>query len=160
VSRSSLGRRLATVTVLVAAGLSACTDSTESYCSTLREDQEKLRALAGDTDGRGAGSLVCTVRLLSDLRDRAPEQVETEWDTLVDALRDLADAVRASGADLDDFTGGRRPPGVSTGQLQAVRQAAAELRSTPVQQAGQSIEQHAVDVCEVDLGGGLGGGGQ
>jgi hypothetical protein len=37
-----------------------------------------------------------------------------------------------------------------------VQQAAAGLAGTRVRQAGASIEQHALDVCKVDLGGGLG----
>jgi hypothetical protein len=45
---------------------------------------------------------------------------------------------------------------VTTGQYAAVQQAGEELRSTRVRQAAASIEQHAQEVCKVDLGSGLG----
>ena len=74
------------------------------------------------------------------------------------ALRGLSDAIRESGADPGDFAAGGKPDGVSAGQLDAVQQAARELQDLRVQQAGTSIEQHARDVCKVDLGSsGLGG---
>lgn len=137
--------------------LSGCSNDTESYCSTLKDDQKQLQKLAGAANQPGSGSLDDSIDVLTELRDGAPDDISTEWSTLVAALGDLADAVTASGADLGDFGAGKPPPGVSTGQLRAVREAAAELRSTRVQQAGASIEQHARDVCKVDLGGGLGG---
>ena len=91
-------------------------------------------------------------------RDEAPDDIEDEWDTLVQALRGLSDAIRESGADPGDFAAGGTPDGVSAGQLDAVQQAARELQDLRVQQAGTSIEQHARDVCKVDLGSsGLGG---
>ncbi len=48
---------------------------------------------------------------------------------------------------------------MTDGQYDAVQQAVAELQSTRVQQASKSIEQHAQDVCKVDLGPGLGASG-
>jgi hypothetical protein len=146
--------------LLVAAGLTGCSHGTSSYCSTLKHERNHLTNLAKRSakPGRaGAAALGDTVGVLSDLRDRAPGDIADEWETLVTALRGLDDAVRETGAAPSDFAGGRRPPGVSIGQFQAVQRAAAELRSTRVRQAGTSIEQHAQGVCKVDLGSGLGG---
>jgi hypothetical protein len=96
--------------------------------------------------------------VLSELRDEAPDDISDEWNTLVGALQGLVDAVKATGHPLGDFAGGTQPDGVTSGQFDAVEQAATELQGTRVQQAGKSIEQHAQDVCKVDLGTGLGGG--
>ena len=147
--------------VLVTAGLAGCSHGTESYCTALKGDQKKLAALARQSakpGQAGADAVGGTVTVLSDLRDQAPDDISDEWDTLVAALQGLVDAVKATGHPLADFAGGSKPAGVTTGQYDAVRQAAAELQSTRVQQAGKSIEQHAQDVCKVDLGTGLGGG--
>ncbi len=145
--------------VLLASGLSACS-AQRSYCSALKGDQKQLHRLAQQssaTGRKGADALGGTATLLSGLRDKAPDDISGDWDTLVRAVSGLADAIDASGADPSDFGAGHKPAGVTEGQYRAVEQAAAELQATPVQQAGKSIEQHARDVCKVDLGSGLGG---
>ena len=156
-------RRTATLfaAVLVTAGLTSCSGE-KSYCSSLKEDQKQLTRLSQESakPGKaGTQALGDTVGVLSDLRDEAPDDVSDEWDTLVEALEGLLTAIKDSGAPASEFAGGATPEGVTTGQLKAVQQAATELQSTRVQQAGASIEQHASDVCRVDLGtgGGLGG---
>jgi hypothetical protein len=148
---------VALTVLLVGTGLSSCSRS-ESYCGTLKGDRKELSALAKKTSGKAGGSqaLARTVSLLSKLRDEAPDDIRDDWDTLVQALDGLSAAVKASGADPADFNGGRRPAGVTEGQYRAVRQAAAELQATPVEQATKSIEQHALDVCKVDLSSELG----
>jgi hypothetical protein len=154
-------RALATAAAgLLLCGLVAGCSGTRSYCSTLKKDQRQLASLAKRSaapGAKGSTALADTVDLLSELSDEAPDDVADQWDTLVTALRGLQRAIAAAGAAPADFAGGRRPAGVTTGQYAAVAQAAAELRATPVQQAGTSIEQHARDVCKVDLGSGLGG---
>jgi hypothetical protein len=146
--------------VLAAAGLSGC-GGTKPYCSALKDDKAQLGRLAGESAEPGAAggrALGRTVDVLAGLADRAPDDIADEWDTLVQAMRGLSAAIRASGADPGDFAGGAQPDGVSAGQLEAVRQAARELQDLRVRQAGTSIEQHARDVCKVDLGSsGLGG---
>jgi hypothetical protein len=156
-------RRTATLlaAVLVTAGLTSCS-STKSYCSALKDDQKQLTRLSKESakPGKaGTQALDDTVAVLSDLRDDAPDDISGEWDTLVEALEGLVGAIKDSGASPSEFAGGQAPDGVTTGQLKAVQAAATELQSTRVRQAGASIEQHARDVCKVDLGtgGGLGG---
>jgi hypothetical protein len=158
--RDRLAGALATVLGLAVLGPLAGCSGTTSYCSSLRDQKPALSRLAdrsGQAGATGTEALARTVAVLGDLRDRAPDDISDEWVTLVDALQAVSDAVRDSGAAPEAFAGGRRPPGVTAGQLDAVQQAAAELGSTRVQQAGKSIEQHALDVCGVDLGSGLGG---
>jgi hypothetical protein len=152
---------MAVAGLLVSASLASCSHG-ESYCGTLKQDRKKLAALSAQSSqksGDGSKALSRTVSLLSDLRDNAPDDIKDDWDTLVQAIQGLADAVKASGAGPADFRGGRRPAGVTEGQFRAVRQAAAELQATPVEQATKSIEQHAQDVCKVDLGSQLGNSG-
>ena len=151
---------LATALLLTALSVTACTSPTESYCQQLKGDQQHLLTLSQRSAAKGARgtrALGETVSLLDGLRDRAPDPVKADWDTLVGALGDLSDAITASGASPADFGSGRRPAGVTEGQLRAVQQAATQLSTTAVQQSATSIEQHAQDVCKVDLGAGLGG---
>lgn len=147
--------------VLVLAGsLAGCGNGTESYCSSLKQDKARLTRLAAASakpGTAGTDALGDTVGVLSGLRDEAPDDIADEWDTLVEAMRGLSQAIEDSGADPGDFASGKQPGGVTLGQYKAVQQAAAELQTTRVQQAGASIEQHAQDVCKVDLGTGLGG---
>jgi hypothetical protein len=145
--------------VLVATGLTGCS-GTKSYCSALGEEKKQLTRLSTDVGKPGTTgeeALGKTVGVLSDLRDEAPDDISDEWVTLVAALQGLVDAFRETGAAPGDFAGGEKPEGVTDGQYDAVQEAVAELQSTRVQQAGKSIEQHARDVCKVDLGPGLGG---
>lgn len=146
--------------LLVTTGLTGCSRS-KSYCSTIGVDRVQLTTLSADIGKpgqAGADALRKAVTVLSGLRDEAPDDISDEWVTLVAALQGLVDAFRQSGAAPGDFAGGTLPEGVTAGQYDAVQQAVAELQSTRVQQAGKSIEQHAQDVCQVDLGpGGLGG---
>ena len=46
----------------------------------------------------------------------------------MEAFDGLRKAIRSAGAAPGDFAGGKRPDGVTGGQLRAVQQAAAELR--------------------------------
>ena len=151
---------IAAAGLLVSASVTSCSHGA-SYCGTLKQDRKQLAALSAQTagsSGKGSRALTRTVALLSDLRDQSPSDIRDDWDTLVQAMQGLADAVKASGADPAEFRGGRRPAGVTEGQLRAVQQAAAELQATPVEQATKSIEQHALDVCKVDLSSQLGAG--
>ncbi len=148
---------VAVAMVLASTGLVACSSTEESYCSALREDEPRLQKLSRAAAEPGSDALVKSVDILAALGDKAPDDVADEWETLVSSLEDLVDAVRASGADFSALASGKTPEGVTAGQMKAVRQAAGELADTRVQQAGASIEQHARDVCKVDLGGGLAG---
>jgi hypothetical protein len=151
---------MAVAGLLVSAALTSCSHG-RSYCGTLEHDRKQLATLttqAGSGSGSGSRALTRTVSLLSDLRDQSPDDIRDDWDTLVQAMQGLAAAVKASGADASAFRGGRRPAGVTEGQFRAVQQAAAELQATPVEQATKSIEQHALDVCKVDLSSQLGAG--
>ena len=148
--------------VLLVSGLVSCTSAQESYCGTLKADQKRLATLSGRTaePGRqGSRALDQTLGLLTELRDEAPDDIHDDWVRLVEAFDGLRQAIRSSGAAPGDFAGGKRPDGVTGGQLRAVQQAAAELQALPVKQASTSIEQHAQDVCKVDLGSDLGTGG-
>lgn len=143
-------RTLASVmgTVLVAS-LAGCATDTERYCDTLSERKQTLTDLAVARDGDVLGQ---TLDVLRDLRDEAPSDIEDEWSTLVFAYETLADAFDAAGTSPGDYDPAAPPEGVTEQQVQRIEGAAAELRSGRVMQAADGLEQHARDVCKVDLG--------
>ena len=138
--------------LLVVVGLlSGCRgDDVEGYCADLSEKRQAIAALS--RDGSGARLVTEGLEIFEPLRDRAPGDVRDEWDTLVFALRGLADAIADAGTTPGELARSGQPDGVTDDELALVRDAAVELASDRVQNAGTGIEQHAQDVCGVDLG--------
>ena len=149
-------RSTVTALLLVAAGLlSGCGgDDVEGYCSDLAEQQRPINRLARD----GGGSRLVTegLEIFGPLREEAPGDVRDEWDTLVFALQGLSDAIEDAGTTPGQLARSGQPKGVTDEELALVQDAAVELASDRVQDAGAGIEQHARDVCQVDLGLGAG----
>ncbi len=141
--------------LLLVTALGGCASQKEKYCSTLREDKAALSKLAGaSSKGDVLGR---SLTLFTDLRDQAPPDVKQDWTQFVDAWKAVVDAFHAAGVDPRSFDPAHRPAGVSTGQFQSIKQAAAALESEDVRLAAARIEDHARVVCKVDLGGGLPG---
>ena len=141
----------AALVCVVLTGLGGCSSRTEQYCAALEDRQQALRELA---DGAGAGDrdfLGESIAIFEDLRDGAPEDVVDEWDTVIVALQGLDRSLRDAGLTSAEFTPGQRPEGVTEAQMNAIEGAAEDLRATDVAEAGNGIEQHAQDVCKVDL---------
>lgn len=145
-------------TVLTAT-MSACGGPTDEYCDTLVENQETLTELAersGGGDGRGGDVLQPTLEVWRELHQDAPADIEDEWATLVFALEGVVDAFRAAGTQPGAFDPATPPEGVDEEEADRIRDAAAELVSQRVTEAGRAVEQHASDVCDTDLGVGTG----
>lgn len=144
------GRVSLAVGVLLAASLTGCASDTEQYCGTLRSDRPTLNRLAS-TSRPGSHVVPRTLAVFTDLRDKAPDDIRDEWDTMVFAWQTLGAAFRRAGVDPAAYRPGKTP-GVSARQDQAIRDAAAQLSSARVLDASRGIEQHAQDICNVDLG--------
>ena len=138
--------------MLVLVSLSGCADQTEKYCSTLEDDKQALTDLAKNADEPGSDLFGESLAVFEELRDEAPDDVADEWDTFVFAWQGLADAFDEAGVDPGEYQPGKKPPGVSDEEAKAIEGAALELASPRVADAGDGIEQHARDVCKVDLG--------
>jgi hypothetical protein len=132
--------------------LSGCGSETEAYCDELRDQQSTLDRLARGSQRPSDDLFTDSLQVFRTLREKAPSDIRDEWDTYVFAWQDVADAFDAAGIGPADYQQADPPPGVSDQQLEAIEDAAAELRSPRVVDAGTGIEQHARDVCDVDLG--------
>lgn len=138
------------LTLFVAAG---CTNRTGSYCAQLRSDQHRLHQLAAQAgrDGKRGDVLTEALHVFTELQQRAPANIRPDYDLLVSAYSNLRDALTKAGVDPGSFRPGHRPAGLSSGEYQSIRQAALALDSDRVRHAAQRIEDHAQQVCHVDL---------
>lgn len=136
--------------VALVATLSGCASDTERYCDSLADSRETLAGLAS---GPGdAAAMDQALQVFRDLRDDAPGDLEDEWSTLVFAYETLTEAFRDADVDPGEYDPAAPPPSLSDEQVRRIEGAAAELRTPRVMDAADGVEQHARDVCKVDLG--------
>lgn len=145
-------RALLASSIVVLMALSGCASQTDKYCGQLKDDKQTLIDLAQHANRPGSDRLVESLTVFEELRDAAPDDVVDEWNTFVFAWQDLADAFDQAGIDPGDYRPGKKSPGVNDAEAKAIEGAARELGSDRVTSAGNGIEQHARDVCKVDLG--------
>ena len=144
--------------VLLVSSLAGCASQTETYCSELEDQKQTLADLAVRAGRPGEDVLTPTLEVWKDLRDEAPDDIADEWSTLVYALEGLVEAFDAAGTTPGEYNPASPPKDVTEAESQRLQDAAAELASERVSAAGEAVEQHARDVCKVDLGLGTGGG--
>jgi len=135
--------------------LTACSGQQDEYCAALEGAQKDLADLAADADvGKGeqpGDTLTPTLDVLRDVRAKAPDDLKDEWDTVVFAYEDLADAAEQAGIDPADLVSGRTPEGLSPQEARHVGAVAAKLESPRVVDAATGIEDHAREVCDVEF---------
>jgi hypothetical protein len=138
--------------LLVVAGLTGCTDETASYCDELAGKKQQLAELAVRSDEPGTDVLAQTVQVWRDLRGAAPGDIADEWSTLVFALENVVEAFDRAGTTAEEYDPADPPKGLDAAEARRLEGAAAALRSPRVSAAGADVEQHAKDVCQVNLG--------
>ena len=138
--------------LLLVMPLSGCASDVERYCGELGEQRSTLSDLAVRSEEPGSDVLAETLTVWRDLRDRAPGDVSDEWSTLVFALEGLQEAFEAAGTSPGEYDPASPPPGLTEAEADRLQDAAADLASPRVAAAGEGIQQHARDVCKVDLG--------
>jgi hypothetical protein len=144
-------RRLATpvlmaVLLLVVPG---CGSEEKGYCDALESDQQLFAEMQEDTSGLGLLEHRKTLRALAE---KAPDDLTDEWQTLLGALDAFAGTLDEVGVEPGDFVGGQPPETLSPEDRTRIANAASELSSTDVVEAADGIEQHAKDVCKLQLG--------
>jgi len=145
-------RSTLTAVLLLPLLLAGCSSQQEQYCAALEEEQQTLAELgAGGLEE--SGTVARTTDVFERLAEESPDDLRDEWDALTGAWRGLEQALQDAGADESMFEAGERPEGMSAEDYDRISQAAVQLRSTRVVKAATGIEQHAQDVCEVDLTG-------
>jgi hypothetical protein len=149
-ARSRIGVLASAPLLLVLLG--GCASETERYCAELEDQKQRLADLAIRAGEPDTEVLTETLDVWRELRAEAPGDVADEWSTLVFALEGLVEAFERAGTTPDEFDPASPPPGVSEAEAKRLEDAAAKLASPRVASAGADLQQHARDVCKVDLG--------
>jgi hypothetical protein len=140
--------------LLAVLGLAACgEDPDEAYCDTLREERQELTDLAGDAGEPGTDVLGRTLESLRTLRDDAPPELDDEYTTVVNAWEALADVVADVGVDPAEYDRKETLRELPPADARRLRQTATALGSPRVSDASAGIEDHALQVCDVDFSG-------
>lgn len=143
-------RRLALVLILVAAGVTGCGDQQQAYCNQFSKDQVAFSDIMNGQDPGAA--LLAHIPMLKGLSERAPSDLAAQWQTFVNAVVGLQEALRAAGAKPSEFHGNKVPDRIK-GQARAdIVAAASRLGEPDVTAAVGDIEQQARDVCKINLG--------
>ncbi|RLV50222.1 hypothetical protein D9V37_05750 [Nocardioides mangrovicus] len=140
-------RRLAVAAVLLLVA-SGCGSQRERYCSALKTDQKQLSQILSTSD---PGGLITGLPTLKALGAKAPDELTDEWQTFLNAVEGLRDALDAAGVKPSQYRDGL-PASVTGAKKQAVVDAADTLASDGVVDAANGIETQARDVCKLDLG--------
>jgi hypothetical protein len=135
--------------VVLAVGLGACGNAREDYCKAVTKDQAKLSAMINSTT---IDALITDLPLLKSLAANAPDDLTDEWQTFVNGVEGLRDALHRAGLTPADFKGGQMPAEVQGQERRNVIAAANTLSSPDVVSAANGIETQARDVCKVNLG--------
>lgn len=152
-SRVGAGRGVAAVVVL-AVGLGGCggdEDASGGYCEVLREERTTLGELAERAGEPGTDVLTPTLEAIGRLREAAPAELADEYDTVYYAWEGMVEAVREAGVDPAEFRPGETPDGVSAAQARRLTQVATALGGARVVSASAGLEDHARQVCDVEL---------
>ena len=144
--RSVKAPALLAVAVLLLATAGCGGNSEDAYCAALKSDQ----TIFAD-DGTGL-ALITNLPKLELLADKAPDDLDDEWQTFTSALEALRDTLKQAGLKPTDFVDGKPPAGTSAAVQTSIAQAANELSDDDVVTAASGIEQQAKDVCKLQLG--------
>lgn len=147
--------------VLLGASLAACGGSDDKakadsggggdYCKQL-ESAKTTFAKVSESNFDALDSAISTFH---ELADTAPAEVKTEWQTLDSAFGEVEAAFESAGikmSDLGEIQKGKIPPGADVSKLSSLGDSFAAITGEKVATAQATIEKHAKDTCDVDLG--------
>ena len=147
--------------VLLAASLAACGGSDGDakagggsegdYCQEL-ESAKATFAKVSESDFDALDSAIDTFHTLADT---APAEVKSEWKTLDSAFTEIEDAFESAGikmSDLGEIQQGKIPPGADVSKLSSLGESFSAITGEKVSKAQATIEKHAKETCDVDLG--------
>jgi hypothetical protein len=144
---------LAAAATLLAGVLSGCGGGggdTEAYCDNLDQAKTDIEALSAQDIGKFDQAFETIHQVAED----APDEVQDDWKVLDDALTEIETALEDAGLELSDLGGlqsGQIPEGVDQAKLLALGEKVQSIASDEVEQAGDNIQKHAKDECDIDL---------
>jgi hypothetical protein len=132
--------------------LTGCSETPEDvradYCERVQDNQQQLsEVLAEDTPD----ALLRALPVFRDLAEEAPRDIADEWDTLLDALGGLDEALSEAGVEAAEYDAAEPPDGVTAAQQRDIARAADQLVRPEVSAAYDGVKQQATDVCATPL---------
>jgi hypothetical protein len=137
----------ALVVLLLGTTLAGCGGT--SYCDTLSADRVKLDDMISS---QRHDALLTGLPVLTGLADKAPDDLTDEWQTFLNAVEGLRDALKAAGLPTSAYRDGKIPASVTGVKREDIVAAATTLASGDVVSAVTGIETQARDVCKQNLG--------
>ncbi|TSD62108.1 hypothetical protein [Aeromicrobium piscarium] len=132
--------------------LSACSDDTDAYCDELEKVSEPFADLS-------AGDFSQIDQVMDDmtaLEEKAPEEIQDDWQTFGSTIRELQAAVEDEGLTIAEMIELAQQPDLSEedqAKLIAVDDALSDLDLEAVGTASAEISEHAEQTCDLDLEG-------
>jgi hypothetical protein len=123
--------------------------SPEQYCSALRNTQEEFGALnSGQLTGQNVQRIFDRIH---GIADQAPPEISQEWRTLDGAIGQMESGLQDLGLGFEDLQDPQKLADVDPKQLQQFGQEMQKLSGQKFERAGNRIEQHAKQECNIDL---------
>lgn len=141
--------------VLIGTSLSACGGDGDGgadsqYCTDLKSATKTF----DDLDSGDVSGLEGAFKTFHSLADESPDEVKADWKVLDDGITSVEKALSDAGIKFSDFAkiqSGELPEGVDPTKLQDVASSFTELSDEKFTDAGDAIQKHAKDVCDVTL---------
>jgi hypothetical protein len=118
------------------------------YCAEVKDRQAELSEV---TASGSPAALLDALPILRDLAEQAPDDIRDEWQTLLDPLEGLDDALRAADVDPSSYDPDDLPEDLEDAERQRIEDAGAALADPAVARAFDSVQQQAKDVCHTPL---------
>jgi len=125
------------------------------YCDSLKSAASSIKSFTADGATPDFSKLGDFIDKAHELADEAPSKIKDDWTTLVGAMDSLVSALGDAGIKLEDFgaiiSSGQLPEGVDPSKLSGLTSKLQELGDEKFTKAGDAINKHAKDDCDVDL---------
>lgn len=137
---------------LLGVTLSACGggESGSAYCGDLKSAASAF----DDIDGGDVTRLDGAFDTFHQLAEEAPDDIKDDWKVVDDAISGVETALGDAGlkfSDLPQIQAGELPDGADATKLQGLSSSFTALSDEKFAEASQAIDDHATDVCELEL---------
>lgn len=141
--------RLAAIAGLALVGTMLTGCGGQDYCEAVKANQSELGSIANAGSPTGA---LQALPILQTLEDKAPGDVQDDYQLVVTRIQALQQALDDAGVDPSSYDATHPPAGLSSAQRQRIRDAAARLAASDTVQGLATIQQEVLDVCHTPLG--------
>ena len=132
--------------LLAASLLTGC--GGDDYCGAVEEHQAEL------TDESASGSpaaLLEALPVFRDLQEQAPDDILDDWETFLDPLTELDEALEAADVEPATYDPENLPADLTDEERERIEAAGAALADPAVVAAFDGVQQQAKDVCHTPM---------